>query len=115
MIGAVEDVEEAELHEPERGLIPLRVEAHEPGVALIFERAHGPARRQEPERRHDVQAEAAERRVDGEARPLGPDRVVEQHVEHALIPVERGVVGQSRSGHERQRIVIVCKRAIALQ
>ena len=52
MVGAVEDVEEAELDEPQRRLMPARIEPHEPGIAVELEGAHGAARRQEAQHRH---------------------------------------------------------------
>ena len=37
MIGAVEDVEEPELHELQRRLVPARIELHQPGIAVELE------------------------------------------------------------------------------
>ena len=56
MVGAVEDVLEAHRHEPERGLVPARVEHHDAGVAPQLERPLGPARREEAEDGDDPQA-----------------------------------------------------------
>ena len=45
MIRAVEDVQESELHEAPRGLVPSRVEPHEAGIARELEHAFGAGRR----------------------------------------------------------------------
>ena len=42
MVGAVEDVEEAQLDESEGGLMPARIEPHEPRIALKLEGARDP-------------------------------------------------------------------------
>ena len=64
MVGAVEDVEEPELDELQRRLVPARVELHQPRVARKLEAAHGAAGRQEAEHGDRADAEAREPRPD---------------------------------------------------
>ena len=64
VVGPAEDVPEAELNEPQGGLVPARIEAHQAQVPGILEGAHGAARRQESQHRHRPQAEPREPRVD---------------------------------------------------
>src|SRR5260370_35914234 len=82
----MEDVEESEGHEPPRRLIPARVEPDKPRIALIFERSDRAARRQKAEHGGDVHAETRELRMDRKGRSIGRDGVLEEHVEHALVP-----------------------------
>ena len=66
--------------------MPSRIETDQPGIAGVLEGANGPARRQEAQHRHHAQAEPRERRMDREDGPVRRDRVLEEHVEHRLIP-----------------------------
>ena len=66
VVGAVEDVQEARLDEAQRRLVPARVEPHQARIAVELEGALGAARRQEAQRRHDLQAQPREPRVDRE-------------------------------------------------
>ena len=115
MVGAVEDVLEAHRHEPERGLVPARVEADDPGVAPQLERPLGPARRQEPQDGDDPQAHPLEARADREVGPVGLDVVVEEDVEHRLLPDDLGVGGQQRALDVGERLLPGLERAVRRQ
>ena len=115
MVGAVEDVPEAQPDEPERGLVPARIETDEARIALELERAHRAAGGQEPERGDHAQAETAERGMDREAGALGTDRILEEHVEHRLAPVDLGVVGQGRARDVLQRLLVASEAAVGGQ
>ena len=115
VVGAVEDVLEAHDHEAERGLVPARVKAHDAGVAPQIERPLGPARRQEPQHGDHPQAHPFEARADGEIRPVRPDLIVEQHVEHRLLPDDLRVGGQQRALDVGQRALPGLERAVRRQ
>ena len=83
--------------EPQRRLMPARIEAHEAGIAVELEGAHGAAGRQEAQGRRDPLAEAVDARMDGEGGALRRDRIFEQHVEQLLVPVEVELVGEPRA------------------
>ncbi len=55
------------------------------------------------------------RGVDREVRPVGLDRVLEQHVEHRLFPIELRVVGQRIVSYVRQSVRVAGKGGIGRQ
>ena len=77
---------EAELRRTPRRLVPARIEPDEAGIAGELEGALGAGRRHEAQDGDDAHAQARERRVDRERRAIGPDRVLEEHVEQRLVP-----------------------------
>ena len=115
MVGAVEDVLEAHRHEPERGLVPAGVEADHAGVAAQLERPFRPARRQEPQDGDDPQAHPLEARADREVGLVRLDVVVEEDVEHRLLPDDLGVGGQQRSLDVGERPLPRLERAVRRQ
>ena len=115
VVGAVEDVLEAHRHEPERGLVPARVEADDAGVAAQLERPLGPARRKEPEDGDDPQPHPLEARADGEVGLVRLDVVVEEDVEHRLLPDDLGVGGQQRALDVGERALPGLERAVRRQ
>ena len=66
MVDAVEDVEEALDDEEPHRLGPPRVEMHDARIVVERERALRAVRRDEPEDRQDLDAEAPEIRMDRE-------------------------------------------------
>src|SRR6478752_9891462 len=76
MIGAVEDMEEAELHEAQCRLVPARIELDESWIAGELERALGPTRRDEADRGRHPQAEPCELRLDRKMRAVGANGIV---------------------------------------
>ena len=88
------------LNEPERGLIPARIEPDQAHVARILEGADGAARRQEPQHRDRPLAEPRKPRVDRELGPIRLDRVLDQHVDAApgsrTAPCRPGAARRSR-------------------
>jgi hypothetical protein len=115
VIGAVEDVEEAELDELQRRLVPARIELDQTGVAEELETAHRAAGRQEAQHRQRPDAEARQPRLDREARLVRLNRVLEQHVEQPLAPEELGRLRQAGRRHVRDRLVVGRKRLVRLQ
>ncbi len=75
VVGAVEDVEEAQLDESPRRLVPARIEPHDAGIAPQLECPFHAAWSTKSQRRHDAHAEPAERGIDCELRSIGCDRV----------------------------------------
>ena len=112
VVGALQDVPEAVDHEPQRGLVPAGIEADQSRIAVELERARGAVRRQEAQRGRDFEAEPVDARVDGEFRAVRADRVVEQHVEELLVPVELEVVGERRPLDMRARLLVGGERPV---
>ena len=82
--------------------MPARIEPHQPRIAGEGEGPLGPAGREEAEHRGGAEPQARERGVDGEARALGGDRILEQHVEHRLLPDQLGLGWERRAGDPGQ-------------
>ena len=107
VVGAVENVEEAELRRiaTPPGASADRA-ARAPGSPLELECAFDAARAAEPQRRHDAHAEArrARDRIENADRSelIGYSK---QHVEQRLVPHERRVGRQRRPGDVRERRV----------
>src|SRR5262249_7889213 len=115
MIGPLENVVEAEFDESCCGLIPVRVETNHTRVAEKLEGSCYSCRGQESQDRDDSQTKTLERRMNREIRAIGLNRILEQHIEHPLIPVQVDVVGKPRPGDMRQRLLIACERFVRLQ
>ena len=115
VIAALQDVEEARVHEAQRRLVPARIEAHEAGVAVQVERPRLAARRQEAQHDVDLDAEPLEPRPDREGGALGAHRVREQHVQQPLVPVELGVVAEARLLEMRERAFVRGEGAVRLE
>ena len=90
VVDAVENVREAERDEPQRRLMPARIEPHQARIADVLERALGAAGGHEAQHRRRAHAEPRERRLDREARRSRRDRILEHDVEHRLLPHELG-------------------------
>ena len=92
VIGSIENVVEAHLDESRGGLVPPRIQPHQPRISQEFEGAHDTCRRQELQCRDDAQSQTFITRMNRKLRLIGLDRIVHQHVEHDLIPKDiRGV------------------------
>ena len=80
------------LDESRGGLVPPRIQPHQPRISQEFESAHDTGRRQELQCRDDAQSQTFITRMNRKLRLIGLDRIVHQHVEHDLIPKDiRGV------------------------
>ena len=115
MVDAVQDVLEAEGDEAQGGLVPARVELHESRVAGPLERAHGAVRQHEAQHSDRADAEPSQRRVDGEPGLFRLDLVLEQRVEHGLLPDDLRIDRQRRPGDVRQRALVGGERAVGRQ
>src|ERR1043165_168961 len=115
VIGAVENVEEPQPDEAQHRLMPPRIEWHQSGVAFELVRADHTARRHEPQRRDNADAEAVERHVDGEMRLVRLNRILEQHVENSLFPEDRRVVRQPWTVEMRQRVLVRAERTLRFE
>src|SRR5258708_13670292 len=98
MVAAVENVEETQVHEARGRLVPARVEVNEAWIAAELERANSAAGWQKPQNGDDAKAQAHKRWVNRKAGLFRPDRVLEQPVEHGLIPIDIGVLRHWRPG-----------------
>ena len=67
VIGSVQDVEEAQLHEPQRRLMPPGIEPDDPRISRQLERPFDAAGRAEAQSRHHPNAQPRQGRFDREA------------------------------------------------
>ena len=107
VVGAVEDVNEAELDEPQRRLVPARIEPDESRIPRQLERPFDAVRRTEAQRRHHANAQPRQRRFDREVGPIRRDRILEEDVDagawfHTIARVWR----EWRSGDVGERRVV---------
>ena len=112
VVDPVQDVREPQGDEPQRGLVPSRIEPDEPQVAPVFERANGAVRWQEPHHGEHAQRQALEPGVNREVGLVRRYRILEQHVEHRVFPVERSFIGQSRARDVCKCVVVIAKRPV---
>src|SRR5262249_54508306 len=112
VIDSVENVLEAEHDEAERRLIPVWVEAHEPGIPDLLQRTHRAAGGKKAQQRAGTHAESRERGVDRKARGGRGDRVLEHDVEHRLLPREVDRVGQRWTDDMLERAIVALERAV---
>ena len=107
MVHSVDDVIETESDELQRSLMPARIESDDPRVAGELERAHGASRRHEPQDGDHPLPEPLDAGTDGKLRAVGLDRVLQQHVEQALFPVQLRIYRQPRACEDvGERLVI---------
>ena len=115
MIGPVEDVTEPQRDEPQRRLVPPRIQPHQPWIAVQLECAHRAVWRDDADDGDHAQAEPRERWLDREAGSVRANRILEEDVEHPLIPVKARGVRQSCAGHVRERLAVRFERSIRRQ
>ncbi len=106
MVGAVENVEKTQVHEAHCRLVPPRIEVDEARIAVEFERANSAAGRQKSKNYDHAQAQPRKRWVNGKLGLFRLDRVLEQHAEHGLIPIDVRIVRKRRPGDVRIGIFI---------
>src|SRR5439155_10246170 len=106
VIGSFKNMKETKLHKPKRGLVPAGVKPHQSRVAQKFERANNPRRRHKTQNRNNAQAQALKGRVNRELRTVRLNRIVEQYIQHRLIPVKVDVVGKPRARNVRERLIV---------
>src|SRR5467141_3802941 len=112
MVGAVENMEKTQIDKSQGRLVPPRIEADKALIAGEFERANAAAGRQKPKNGDHTQAQARESRVNGKAGLLRLDRILEQNVEHGLVPKDVCVVRERRSGDARIGVFISNEGAV---
>src|SRR5258705_13661947 len=86
MVGTVENMVKARFDEPQRGLMPARIEPDQSGVAVEFESANRTAGRQKAQRDDDLQSQPLQLRAYRKVGAAGIDRVLEHHIEQTLVP-----------------------------
>src|SRR2546421_9595043 len=106
MVGSIEDVEESQVDEAQRGLAPSRVQPDQAGVAGEFEGPHRTPSGEKPEYRNHVQTKSSKLRVDRKRGSIRLNGVFEPYVEHGLVPDHVGVVGEFGPRDVRQRLLI---------
>src|ERR1700733_2593451 len=87
VVRTVEDVEKSEIDKPQRRLMPSRIEPDESGVGRELEGPDRRIRREKSENGDDMHAQPTERRVDRKSRTVRLNRILEQDVEHGLVPI----------------------------
>ena len=106
MVHAVQNVGESELDEPERGLVPARIECDAAGVTGVLVQPLAACRGQEAQDGRDPHAQPFEAGQDGKLRTIRCDPVFEQRVQHHLLPIDLRVFGKRRSPGRGQRGVV---------
>src|SRR5262245_11326973 len=101
MISPVQDVEKPRLYKPQRRLEPPRIEPDQARITSELEGANNAAGRQEPNNSGHAQSQLRKPRVDRKVRRVRMNRVLEQHVEQPLVPIEFRVVRQPRACNVR--------------
>ncbi len=115
VVGAVEDVAEAEFDEAESRLTPFRIEPDEARVAFELVGPYHTAGVQESERRNLFQRELVECGMDRESRAIRLDGILEEHVEYALLPVNRRFIPERGTREVRQRLLVSPEGAIGVE
>ena len=81
----------------QRGLVPLRVETNQSGIAVEFERADFTAGRNEAQNRDDAQPQAPKPRLNRKTRAIRLNRCVKQNIQQGLIPIHIRGIRQRRA------------------
>ena len=115
VVGAFEDVLEAEHDEAPDRLVPARIEPHQTGIAFELVDALGHAGGQKTDRGNHRERKSFELRIDGEIRAIRLDRIFEQHIEDALFPKDRRVRRKRRARDMGERAVVILERAIGFE
>src|SRR5262245_53948283 len=97
MIEPVQEVEKPRLYEPQRRLAPSRIEPDQTRIAGELECAYNASGRQEPQNSDHAQSQLREPGTDRKVRRVRMNRVLEQHVEQRLVPIDFRVVRQPRA------------------
>src|SRR2546422_3019609 len=92
VVDSVQDVQEPQLDEPQRSLVPARIKPDEARVAVELVSARRSAGWQEPKRGDRAQPQSLEPGVDRKLRAVRAYRILEQCVEQSLVPIEFSVV-----------------------
>src|ERR1019366_8721668 len=101
MVGPIQDVKEAQLHELPGGLEPPRVQANEAGIAEELKRADRAARRQETKGDDYARGQPVEAGMNREVGLVGLNGILEEHVQHQLVPENARAVRELRTSDVR--------------
>ncbi len=116
MICPFEDVEKSQVDEPQRRLMPPRVEPDQTGIAEKLEGANDAAGRQKPNHRRGLQPEFLENGIDRKIRQVRLNGVLVQHVEQRLVRYQRRLIREPRIRcHVREGRPICLKRFVRRQ
>src|SRR6266853_5995340 len=106
MVRSIQDVKKSQFDESQGGLMPTRIESDEARITDELKGAHGAARRLKAKDDDNALAETAEPGMYGKARLVRVNRVVEQNIEHGLVPEDLGIAWQARAGDMRERFIV---------
>jgi hypothetical protein len=107
VVGSLQNVQEPQVDEGERRLIPDRIQIHHPGIGLELKRPHAATRQHIPQdRQHPYAKPPQPARRDRKVRFIGMDRVLEGHIEQRLVPHHIRLWRQRRPGDFLVRLVV---------
>ena len=115
MVGPIQDVKEAQFHELPGGLEPARIEVDQSRIAEEFKRADRSARRQKAESDDDARGQPVKAGMNREARLVGLNGVLKEHVQHRLVPENGRAIRELRAGDMRERLVVGRERRIGFE
>ena len=115
VVGPFENVDETHLYEPQRSLMPSRVDPNHARITHKFERAYGAIRKHESQYRDYPQAQTLKSRMNRKIRSVRLDPVIQQHVEHRLVPIKLCLIGQARPRDVSQSFFIRCEGLVRFQ
>ena len=115
VVDPVQDVEEPQLDESQGGLVPSRIEPDQARITGVLEGANNATGRQEPKDGDHSQRQPPEPEVDRKVGLIRLNRVLEQHVEHPLLPIEFRVVWQALAHDVRQGVFVGSKGPVGRQ
>src|ERR1051326_1196241 len=110
MIGTAKNVPEPQIHKAERRLIPARIETDQTRITVELESTYNTCGQHESQDGNPPQAEPFVTRMDRKPRSLGLDGIVEQHVQHRLIPIKVDIVRQPGAVYVFQSLIVGGKR-----
>src|SRR5260370_29132916 len=114
VVGPFQYVKEAQLQELPSSLMPSRIEPHQPRIAVKLESAQH-SRRKEAQNGDRSQTQPGEPGMDREFGSIRVNRVLEQHIEHRLIPDYVRIERELRPQDMRQSLFVRCEGPVGLE
>src|SRR5579862_293444 len=106
MVSPVQNVEETQFYELSGGLGPARVQMNRSRIAEKFKRADCAARRKKTKRDDHPIGQPVEAGMNREARLVGLNGILEEHVQHQLVPEDSRVIREFRTHDVREGLVV---------
>src|ERR1700682_6147132 len=99
-------MKEPQFDEAQSRLTPTRIESNQAGITNKFKRADRAVGRLKPKNDDHALAQPAEPGMDRKPGLVRVNRIVEQHVEHRLIPKNLCIAREPRSRNMRQCLIV---------